>query len=109
MDGATQEHIKEAAPVISQYCDVIGVRSSELITKGSQVAGSSADWAEAKKDTVVRSFARYATVPVIIDAVTRDGTKQRFTGTYTLRRAMVDGATPEQRRWRIYSARLRTR
>jgi hypothetical protein len=52
---------------------------------------------------------QFATVPVIIDAVTRDGTKQRFTGTYTLRRAMVDGATPEQRRWRIYSARLRTR
>ena len=35
MDGATQEHIKEAAPVLSQYCDAIAVRSSELITRGS--------------------------------------------------------------------------
>lgn len=65
MDGATQEHIKEAAPVISQYCDAIGVRSSELITRDSSSAGSSASWAEAKRDVVVRSFAKYATVPVI--------------------------------------------
>lgn len=65
MDGATQEHIKEAAPVISQYCDAIGVRSSELITGGSKVADTSDTWLEARKDTIVRSFAKYATVPVI--------------------------------------------
>ncbi|MEO8285093.1 MAG: N-acetylornithine carbamoyltransferase [Chloroflexota bacterium] len=65
MDGATQEHIKEAAPVISQYCDIIGVRSSELITSGSSAADASGTWAEARKDTIVRSFAEYATVPVI--------------------------------------------
>src|SRR5262245_47279126 len=50
MDGATQEHIKEAAPVLSQYCDAIGVRSSELITSGSKTADSSDTWAEARKD-----------------------------------------------------------
>src|SRR5829696_2036776 len=65
MDGATQEHIKEAAPVLSQYCDAIGVRSSELITSGSKAADSSETWAEARKDTVVRSFAKYTTVPVV--------------------------------------------
>ena len=37
MDGATQEHINEAAPVLSQYCDAIAVRSSELITRGDAV------------------------------------------------------------------------
>ncbi len=52
---------------------------------------------------------QYATVPVTVHAVTREGNKQFFVGTYTLRRAMVDGATPEQRRWRIYSADIRTR
>ena len=52
---------------------------------------------------------QYATVPVTVHAVTRDGGKQFFVGTYTLRRAMADGATPEQRRWRIYSADLGTR
>ena len=52
---------------------------------------------------------QYATVPVVVDAVLRDGTRQHFEGTYTLRRAMVDGATPEQRRWHIYSADLKAR
>jgi hypothetical protein len=49
---------------------------------------------------------QYATVPVTIDATLRDGTHQHYVGTYTLRRAMVDGATPEQRSWHIYSAKL---
>jgi N-acetylornithine carbamoyltransferase len=65
MDGVTQEHIKEGAPVIAQYCDAIAVRSSELITSGLNAANSSDTWAEARKDTVVRSFAKYAPVPVI--------------------------------------------
>ena len=52
---------------------------------------------------------QYATVPVTIDAVLRTGARQRFVGTYTLRRSMVDGATPAQRRWRIYSAHLQHR
>ena len=52
---------------------------------------------------------QYATVPVVVDATLRDGTRQHFEGTYTLRRAMVDGATPEQRRWHIYSADLKLR
>lgn len=50
---------------------------------------------------------QYATVPVAVDAVLRNGQKQHFQGTYTLRRSMVDGATAEQRQWRIYSAKLR--
>lgn len=52
---------------------------------------------------------QYATVPVVVDAVLRSGARQHFEGTYTLRRAMVDGATPEQRRWHIYSAVLKPR
>ncbi|MFL5732842.1 MAG: N-acetylornithine carbamoyltransferase [Chloroflexia bacterium] len=65
MNGATQEHIKEAAPVLAQYCEILAVRSSELVTSGSAVADSSATWALAKQDTVVRSFAKYAGVPVV--------------------------------------------
>jgi hypothetical protein len=52
---------------------------------------------------------QYATVPVTVDAVLRDGRRQHFEGTYTLRRSMVDGARAEQRRWRIYEADLRER
>ena len=47
---------------------------------------------------------RYVEVPVVIRAVTTDGEEQRFEGTYTLRRSVVDGASAEQRRWHIYSA-----
>lgn len=50
---------------------------------------------------------RYIEIPVTITATNRDGSQHRFAGTYTLRRAMVDGATPEQRQWRIESASLR--
>ena len=50
---------------------------------------------------------RFIEIPVTITATHRDGSQQRFTGRYTLRRAVVDGATPEQRQWRIASAELR--
>lgn len=47
---------------------------------------------------------RYIRVPATILATTMAGDSQRFDGTYTLRRSVVDGATAEQRAWRIYSA-----
>lgn len=50
---------------------------------------------------------RFIEVPVALTASRRDGTQRRFVGAYTLRRAVVDGATPEQRAWRIASADLR--
>lgn len=50
---------------------------------------------------------RYIEIPVRLEASTRDGAVQRFEGTYTLRRSVVDGATPLQRRWRISSADMR--
>ncbi len=49
---------------------------------------------------------QYATIPVAVDATLRDGSVQHFTGTYTLRRAMVTGASEADRRWHIYSAEL---
>jgi hypothetical protein len=49
---------------------------------------------------------RFIEVPVTITAEMRGGGTQQYTGTYTLRRAVVDGATPEQRAWRIASASL---
>jgi hypothetical protein len=49
---------------------------------------------------------RYIDVPVVVSAVLDDGTRQRFTGAYQLRRVVVDGATAEQRKWHLYSAAL---
>lgn len=50
---------------------------------------------------------RYVDVPVRITAVNQRGGRESFAGTYTLRRSVVDGATPKQRTWRIYSANIR--
>jgi hypothetical protein len=50
---------------------------------------------------------RYIEVPVRLVAVAQDGTRESFTGKYVLRRSVVDGATAEQRTWRIYSAQVR--
>ena len=49
---------------------------------------------------------RYVEVPVTVEAAQRDGSVRRYAGSYTLRRAVVDGATAEQRAWRIASANL---
>ena len=47
---------------------------------------------------------RYVEVAVTLHAVTTGGQPQRFEGTYTLRRTVVDGATSRQRRWHLYDA-----
>lgn len=47
---------------------------------------------------------QFITLPVEIDAVTRDGKEQRFSGSYQLQRSLVDGAGAEGRAWRIHSA-----
>lgn len=55
MDGEAEEHIAEVAKVLSRYVDLIGVRAFPKFV----------DWAVDREDAVLRSFARYATVPVI--------------------------------------------
>ena len=50
----------------------------------------------------------FITVPVTVTATLKNGRRQRFHGSYTLRRVNdVPGATPTQLRWHIASARLR--
>ncbi len=55
MDGEAEEHVKEAAKVLSRYADIIGVRAFPKF----------ADWSEDRKDKVLGAFARHAEVPVI--------------------------------------------
>jgi N-acetylornithine carbamoyltransferase len=55
MDGTAEEHVREAARVLSRYCDVIAVRCFPQFV----------DWSVDRQDHVIRSFARHATVPVI--------------------------------------------
>ena len=55
MDGETEEHIAEVAQVLSRYVDLIGVRAFPKFQ----------DWSVDREDQVIRSFAKFATVPVI--------------------------------------------
>ncbi|WP_088323002.1 N-acetylornithine carbamoyltransferase [Polaribacter tangerinus] len=55
MNGTTAEHIKEAAAVISQYCNVIAVRAFPSLT----------DKEKDEKETVLNAFLKHATVPII--------------------------------------------
>ncbi|WP_223619929.1 hypothetical protein [Lysobacter sp. ESA13C] len=50
---------------------------------------------------------RYVEVPVAITATQLDGSQRKYVGAYTLRRSVVDGASDEQRAWRIGSADIR--
>jgi len=50
---------------------------------------------------------RYVRVPVVVTASTRSGGRQRFAGSYTLRRSVVDGASAADRRWHLDRASLR--
>lgn len=55
MDGDAEEHVKEAAKVLSRYCDLIGIRAFPKFQ----------DWEEDRKDLILNSFTRYSDVPVI--------------------------------------------
>ena len=55
MNADKAEHIKEAAAVVSQYADVIGIRSFPTLT----------DKAFDQEERVLTAFVRYASVPVV--------------------------------------------
>ncbi len=62
MNLDTAEHVREAAGVLSQYCDILCVRSFPSLTD------KEADYA----DRVMKSFVQYATVPVVsLESATR--------------------------------------
>ena len=55
MSGLRSEHIREAAAVISQYCDVVAIRAFASLT----------DKEKDEHELVLSSFIKYATIPVI--------------------------------------------
>jgi N-acetylornithine carbamoyltransferase len=55
MDGDAEEHIAEAAGVLSRYCDLIGIRAFPNFV----------DWSKDREDYVIKSLAKYSSVPVI--------------------------------------------
>jgi N-succinyl-L-ornithine transcarbamylase len=62
MDGDKAEHVKEAAAVIGQYCDIIGVRAFPSLT----------DKEKDYQEEAINQFVRYAGVPLIsLESATR--------------------------------------
>jgi N-acetylornithine carbamoyltransferase len=55
MQGDAEEHIAEAAGVLSRYCDLIGIRAFP----------SFVDWSKDREDNLIKSLASYSSVPVI--------------------------------------------
>ncbi|WP_067144773.1 N-acetylornithine carbamoyltransferase [Pseudotamlana agarivorans] len=55
MNGNTAEHIKEAAAVVSQYCDIIAVRAFPTLT----------DKVKDESEQVLKAFVKHASVPVV--------------------------------------------
>jgi N-acetylornithine carbamoyltransferase len=55
MDGRAAEHIKEAAPVLGRYVDILGVRA---FAEGK-------DWEADRLDPVLSAFEKHSGVPVI--------------------------------------------
>ena len=50
---------------------------------------------------------RHIDIPVTVEARQADASVRRYEGRYVLKMTVVDGASPEQRSWRIASANLR--
>ena len=62
MNGSTVEHIREAAAVLGQYCDIIGIRSFPGLENREE------DYSEA----VFNKFVKYCGVPVVsLESATR--------------------------------------
>jgi N-succinyl-L-ornithine transcarbamylase len=55
MDQGKSEHIKEAAKVISQYCDIIAIRAFPTLT----------DKEKDRAEEVLYGFKKYASVPIV--------------------------------------------
>lgn len=55
MAGDAEEHVQEAAKILSRYCDLIGIRAFPKFE----------DWQLDRKDQILNSFAEHSDVPVI--------------------------------------------
>ncbi len=74
MNGNKAEHVKEAAAVVGQYCDIIGVRSFPSLT----------DRQKDYQEQVIKQFVKYAGVPILsLESATRHPL-QSFTDLITI-------------------------
>lgn len=112
--GVVREYY--AAIAARQFARAYGLWSGGGSASGqtpAQFAGGFADTTQVTVETQApgridaAAGSRYIEVPVAVRATHADGSVHRYVGAYVLRRAVVDGASAEQRAWRIASADLR--
>jgi N-acetylornithine carbamoyltransferase len=82
MDGDNVEHIVDAARVLGRYADALGVRA---FPRGKE-------WAQARQDAIVRSFARHCEQPVINLESARRHPCQALADAMTLREKLHETA-----------------
>ncbi|HEU4588481.1 MAG TPA: N-acetylornithine carbamoyltransferase [Gemmatimonadales bacterium] len=80
MDADKVEHIIDAARVLARYADALAVRA---FPRGD-------DWAVARRDDVIRNFAKYSDVPVINLESTRRHPCQGLADAMTLQEKLGD-------------------
>lgn len=85
MNGNTTEHIKDAAQVLSQYCDIIGIRCFPGLKNKT----------EDTTDKILNMFIQYASVPVIsLESATRHPL-QSFADLITIKETWTKPSPPK--------------
>jgi N-succinyl-L-ornithine transcarbamylase len=79
MSGTTVEHIKDAAPILGNYFDVIGVRSFPSLTNKE----------EDYNEHVIKQFIKYAGVPVVSLETATLHPLQSFTDIITIKETLA--------------------
>lgn len=123
--GAVDADLAAATSVIAEYYAAIDARDYHRAysqwgdsgrSSGQSYEEFAAGFADTERVAVTvhdagriegAAGSRFVEIPVTVTATTHAGDRQRYEGTYTLRRVVVDGATPEQRLWHLDQARLR--
>lgn len=80
MDGEAEEHVRDAAAVLSQYADAIGIRA----------LARQRDWAVERRDMVIVSFQKHADVPIFNMESVLDHPCQAWADAMTLVEAFGD-------------------
>ncbi|MEG3082192.1 hypothetical protein U1707_00920 [Sphingomonas sp. PB2P12] len=122
---AAPKGMAAAAAVVQRYYAAINARDFDTAWRqwgdagrpGQTLAAFEAGFAHTRATRVIIGVLApgsagagsvYQTVPVTVESTLDDGSRQRFRGTYVVRRVNdVDGATAERLRWHLDSAKLR--
>lgn len=80
MDGAAEEHVKDAARTLSRYVDALGIRRVQR----------TGDWQRDRQELLLRKYAEYASVPVINLESTLEHPCQAVADVLTMREHLLD-------------------